>query len=132
MAKETIFVSDIQLDLVDKTGMYKTYDSWPDLASNAFNNSIIGPDFKDIDHIVFAGMGGSGTIGDVFASILSKSEIHVSIIKGYRLPTVTNRNTLVVVTSVSGNTIETLTILEIESMHPFSVVANKVTVKVLS
>jgi glucose/mannose-6-phosphate isomerase len=112
MAKETIFVSDIQLDLVDKTGMYKTYDSWPDLASNAFNNSIIGPDFKDIDHIVFAGMGGSGTIGDVFASILSKSEIHVSIIKGYRLPTVTNRNTLVVVTSVSGNTIETLTILE--------------------
>ena len=30
---------------------------------------------KDIDHIVFAGMGGSGAIGDIFSAILSKTKI---------------------------------------------------------
>ena len=42
--------------------------------------------FKNIDHIVFAGVGGSGTIGDVISSILSKNDIHVNVVKGYLLP----------------------------------------------
>ena len=54
---------------------------------------------------------GSGAIGDLFASILSKTNIHVSIVKGYLLPKTVDKNTLVVTTSVSGNTIETLTVL---------------------
>ena len=56
-------------------------------------------------------MGGSGAIGDIFSSILSKSDIHVSTIKGYLLPKTVDENTLVVITSVSGNTDETLTVL---------------------
>ena len=57
-------------------------------------------------------MGGSGAIGDLFASILSKTNIHVSVVKGYLLPKTVDENTLVVTTSVSGNTAETLTVLE--------------------
>ena len=57
-------------------------------------------------------MGGSGTIGDIFSAILSKNDIHVSIVKGYILPKTVDSNTLVVVTSISGNTSETLTVLE--------------------
>ncbi len=56
-------------------------------------------------------MGGSGTIGDIISSILSKNDIHVSIVKGYLLPKTVDSNTLVVTTSISGNTKETLTIL---------------------
>ena len=35
-------------------------------------------------------MGGSGAIGDIFASILSKTKIHVSIVKGYLIPKTVN------------------------------------------
>ena len=91
--------------------MYKIYDKWPEMARKAFESEPKTVDFKNIDHIVFAGMGGSGAIGDLFSSILSKTDIHVSVIKGYILPKTVDKNTIVVVTSVSGNTDETLTIL---------------------
>ena len=55
---------------------------------------------------------GSGAIGDVFASILSKTDIHVSVVKGYVLPKTATKDTLVVTTSISGNTIETVTVLK--------------------
>ena len=66
---------------------------------------------KDVDHIVFAGMGGSGTVGNVMSSLLSKEDIHVSVVKGYLLPKTVDSNTLVILTSISGNTDEMLTIL---------------------
>ena len=91
--------------------MYKVYDKWPEIAKNAYNQNIELTRFSGIDHIVFAGMGGSGAIGDIFSSILSKENIHVCVTKGYILPKTVDANTLVVITSISGNTIETLTVL---------------------
>jgi glucose/mannose-6-phosphate isomerase len=91
--------------------MYKVYDKWPEIARESFESNQEPVDFDDIDHIVFAGMGGSGAIGDLFSSILSKSDIHVSLVKGYLLPKTVDKNTLVVTTSISGNTSETLTVL---------------------
>lgn len=81
---------------------------WPQIALNFFEKKWDEISFRDIEHIVFAGMGGSGTIGDVFASILSRSGIHVSVVKGYLLPKTVNPNTLIVTTSISGDTQETL------------------------
>ena len=92
--------------------MYAIYDKWPEIAKNAYNSSVEPVDFKNIEHIVFAGMGGSGALGDIFSSILSKTNVHVTLVKGYLLPKTVNSNTVVVPTSVSGNTVETLTILE--------------------
>ena len=92
--------------------MYKIYDKWPDIAKESYKNLLPKIDLKNIDHMVFAGMGGSGAIGDVFASILSKMDIHVTVVKGYLLPKTVNENTLVVCTSISGNTDETLTVLQ--------------------
>ena len=92
--------------------MYEVYDRWPQIASDNFSTNFSKVDIKNIDHIVFAGMGGSGTIGDVFASILSKTDIHVSVVKGYLLPKTVDDNTLVVSTSISGNTLETISILK--------------------
>ena len=102
----------------DTQKMYKIYDDWPNLAKKAYNSDLESIHFEGIDHIVFAGMGGSGTIGDMFASIMSKSKIHVNVVKGYVLPKTVDSDTLVVVTSVSGDTAETMSILE--SAHKLS------------
>jgi len=99
------------IEKYDLQKMYKIYDKWPEIARKSFESNQEPANFDDIDHIVFVGMGGSGAIGDLFSSILSKSDIHVSLIKGYLLPKTVDKNTLVVVTSVSGNTIEALTVL---------------------
>ncbi len=100
------------LEKYDSKKMYKIYNEWPKIARESFESEEESIDFHNIDHIVFAGMGGSGALGDVFAAILSKTNIHVSVVKGYTLPKTVDSKTLVITTSVSGNTIETLTILE--------------------
>lgn len=100
------------LDKIDKQQMYKIYDQWPKIAEENFQFDYKLAEFQNISHIVFAGMGGSGAISDVFASILSKTDIHVDVVKGYLLPKTTNSDSLVIVTSVSGNTAESITILE--------------------
>jgi glucose/mannose-6-phosphate isomerase len=48
----------------------------------------------------------------MFASILSKTKIHVNVVKGYVLPETVNSKTLVIIVSVSGNTIEPLYVLK--------------------
>lgn len=103
------------LEKYDSQGMYKIYDKWPQIARDAYYSDITPLDFKNIDHVVFSGMGGSGTIGDLFSSILSKTDIHTTVVKGYVLPNTVDENTLVICTSVSGNTVETLSILDAAS-----------------
>ena len=100
------------LDAIDVKRMYKIYDQWPEISQNAFQTNLEPIDTSNIDNIVFAGMGGSGAIGDVFSSIFSKTNLHISVIKGYVLPNTINENSLVVITSVSGNTDEALSILK--------------------
>ena len=101
-----------ELEKIDTKNMFKTYDEWPEIAENAFSKNFEKLDFKDIDHIVFAGMGGSGSIGDTITAMLSKEDIHITNVKGYVLPKTVDSKTLVIATSVSGNTVETLTILD--------------------
>lgn len=92
--------------------MYEIYDKWPDIANDAYSSCLEIVDCENVDHIVFAGMGGSGTIGDIFSAILSKTSLHVTVVKGYVLPNIVKSKALVITTSVSGNTPETLSIIE--------------------
>jgi glucose/mannose-6-phosphate isomerase len=113
------FIVDVKLQILnisnlekyDSQKMYKIYDEWPKIARESFESEQESIDFQNIDHVVFAGMGGSGSIGSVFSSILSKTNVHVSVVKGYILPKTVNKNTIVIATSVSGNTVETLSII---------------------
>lgn len=57
--------------------------------------------------IVFAGMGGSGISGNLVKDTVDL-DIPIEISKGYTLPAYANSNSLVVCTSYSGNTEETL------------------------
>jgi len=99
------------LEKFDKNKMYKVYDEWPQIAREHYESGLEPIDFDNISHIVFAGMGGSGAISDIFSSILSKTNIHVEVVKGYILPKTVDSDSLVVTTSISGNTEETLSVL---------------------
>tara|TARA_Y100001936_G_scaffold246397_1_gene290293 strand:- start:1856 stop:2866 length:1011 start_codon:yes stop_codon:yes gene_type:complete len=99
------------IERVDKKRMYKVYDEWPENARKCINKKLKIFNSRFIDHIVFSGMGGSGSIGDVITSILSKEDIHITTIKGYHLPSNLDSNSLIIAISVSGNTEETLTTL---------------------
>ena len=113
------FIVDVKLQILnisnlekyDSQKMYKIYDEWPEIAKNSYfkAESITR---EPVKHIIFSGMGGSGTMGDFFAAILSKTNLHVNVVKGYLLPKNVSSETLVVVTSISGNTAETFSILK--------------------
>ena len=105
-------ITSSDLKKIDKSKMYKVYDDWPEIAAQTFNSNFPRMNVGNFNHIVFSGMGGSGTIGDFFAAILSKTSLHVNVVKGYLLPKNVDSKTLVVITSVSGNTIETITVLK--------------------
>ena len=106
-------MKDSDIQKYDSSKMHQAYEKWPEIAQeNYFSRDLQKTQFKNIDHIVFAGVGGSGTIGDVVSSILSKNDIHVNVVKGYLLPKTVDSNTLIVTTSVSGNSKEALTVLQ--------------------
>lgn len=96
----------------DKSGIHKIYDMWPDIAKEFYMKNYDKAEFGGIDQIIFTGMGGSGAIGDTLSAIVSKTDLHFSIVKGYHLPKTADPRTLVVATSASGNTLETLTVLD--------------------
>ena len=115
-------ITQLDLEKIDSKKMFKVYDNWPEIAKNAYFKAETK--FREpVKHIVFAGMGGSGTMGDFFSAILSKTNLHVNVVKGYLLPKNVDSQTLVITTSVSGNNIETLTTLQ---------AANKIGCKIIA
>lgn len=68
---------------------------------------------KNIQNVVISGLGGSGIGGTVVSQILeNECKIPVVINKNYTLPTFVDEHTLVIVSSFSGNTEETLKAFE--------------------
>jgi len=92
--------------------MCDVYDKWPQLARSAYESKLKSISFDGIDHIILVGMGGSGAICEVISAILSKTKIHTTVVKGYHLPNTADENTLVLSISVSGDTVETISVLE--------------------
>ena len=101
-----------EIDKVDSLKIHVVYDEWPKIAKLYYEKDLKKGNFQSIDHIIFAGMGGSGALGDIFSAILSKTDIHVCVVKGYHLPKTVDSKTLVIPVSISGNTSETLSIVE--------------------
>lgn len=66
-----------------------------------------------ITNVLINGMGGSGIGGTIVSELVSiKSEIPVYVSKSYFLPKYVNKNTLIIISSYSGNTEETIQSLE--------------------
>jgi glucose/mannose-6-phosphate isomerase len=62
-----------------------------------------------ITNVVVCGLGGSGIGGDVLSELLrGELSVPVAVVKGYVLPAFVNKSTLLILSSYSGNTEETL------------------------
>ncbi len=111
------------IDEIDSLKIHAIYDEWPKIAKLYYEKDLKKGNFSAIKHIVFSGMGGSGALGDIFSAILSKTDIHVCVVKGYNLPKTVDPNTLVIPVSISGNTNETLSIMESAYEHGCKIIA---------
>jgi len=101
------------LKKLDPAGMYNLIYNFPSQMKTAmaFGKSIILPDWRprDIRNVVLAGMGGSAIGGDLVRSYLSgELKIPFLISRNYTLPNFVGPASLVIVSSYSGNTEETL------------------------
>ncbi len=100
---------------IDTENMFEAIWNFPD---NLFDALKIGKEielsktYKNIQNIVIIGMGGSAIGGD-FIQILEKDnfKIPISVCRDYTLPNWVNENSLVICSSYSGNTEETLSAL---------------------
>ena len=71
------------------------------------------PQYGDVRNIVVAGMGGSAIGGDLASALLQEElKVPMQVHRDYGLPGFVGRDTLVIASSYSGNTEETLTGLE--------------------
>mgnify|MGYP001412764092 FL=1 len=102
------------IDIIDKDNMFKSISNFPDNIIDAIN---IGEkiDFKNnysqINKIIISGMGGSAIGGDIVYALI-KNEINIPyfVQRGYDIPKWVDSSTLVICSSYSGNTEETLTV----------------------
>lgn len=69
-------------------------------------------DGRTISHVIVTGMGGSA-LAALLAKVWLRQDIHIpiEIVRGYELPASLSKNTLVIASSYSGNTEETLSAL---------------------
>ena len=74
---------------------------------------LLNKNYNSINRVVIAGMGGSAIGGDVVRLLLSSSNnIPITISRNYNLPSWVDENSLVICSSYSGNTEETISALE--------------------
>lgn len=97
---------------LDTTNLHERISNLPQQCRQAWQNAIALPlpkDFNEIDKIVITGMGGSAIGGDLLRSLVSlQSKVDVIVQRDYDLPKSVDKNTLVIASSYSGNTEETI------------------------
>ena len=98
---------------IDREHMLSHIDALPTQFLDAWNAAQAFPlpeTYQHPSHIVLCGMGGSAIGGDLVAALVADSSpVPFSIVRGYDLPaSVAGAETLVIASSNSGNTEETL------------------------
>jgi len=104
-------IAELRLEY-DKSDMYGVISSMPDQIREALKIAEDFPlniDTESVSSILFAGMGGSAIGGDLVRSILEdECKLPISVVRNYKLPTWAGKSTLLLVSSYSGNTEESL------------------------
>ena len=98
---------------LDKSGVYQSIDKLDEQCWDAWQKVQavkIPSDYQNFSNIVICGMGGSCLGADVIRT-LYRNELKIPLIRvrDYRLPSFVNEKTLIVLSSYSGNTEETIT-----------------------
>ncbi len=102
-----------QMQTLDPEGMYSAIYDFPEQmeAARAIGEAweVDKDEFVDVKNIVLAGMGGSAIGGDLLGSYLqNKLQIPFHVCRSYELPEYVDDESLVIISSYSGNTEETL------------------------
>ncbi len=97
----------------DTGNMLGFIDEMPELCRQAWQTASdfeLPKDYTKINKVVVLGMGGSAIGGDLVSSLISKeAKIPIILHRDYNLPAFVNDKTLVIASSYSGATEETLT-----------------------
>ncbi len=112
-------IPDISLDdpavyaRLDPSGMGQRLMALPGQLRQAWEAGLaleLPLDYRQVDKVVVVGMGGSGVGGDLLADLLALESGGpvFSVCRDYRLPPWVDARTLVIASSLSGNTEETL------------------------
>ncbi len=101
---------------IDRENMFKAIWDFPENLMEAENISKdikLKQKYSNIQNIVIVGMGGSAIGGDIM-SILEKHNLNIPLFvcRNYLLPNWVNKNSLIICSSYSGNTEETLSALD--------------------
>lgn len=112
----SILDSREKIKAIDKSGLLASVESLPDQIQDAWEQTegLVFPDtFPSISNIIVSGMGGSG-LGALVIKRLFKDELQVplEIYPHYHLPGYASKDSLVILSSYSGNTEETLAAAE--------------------
>jgi len=96
----------------DKSGMLDHLHRFPEQCLKAWEKVQrfeLPREYAKISNVVIVGMGGSAIGGDIVRRLaLSESKVPVRVHRDYGLPAFVDENTLVIASSYSGNTEETL------------------------
>ncbi len=83
-------------------------------AINIGSNAKLTESKNKISNVLICGLGGSGIGGSIISELAAGSaKIPINVTKGYFIPAYVNENTLVIISSYSGNTEETLNCMEL-------------------
>ncbi|MBU1178147.1 bifunctional phosphoglucose/phosphomannose isomerase [Patescibacteria group bacterium] len=93
---------------LDKSNMRQVILDFPQQFTKALE---FAKDIKaewDFDNVIICGMGGSALPADIVRAYLETTDQHIpiTVIRDYDLPASTNKNSLVIISSYSGNTEE--------------------------
>ncbi len=86
--------------------MYNKIKNFPKQISNTIDNTKLLSIGSDYDKVVIVGMGGSAIAGLIVKDLLP--QVNIVVERNYIPNTAINQNTLVIISSYSGNTEETL------------------------
>jgi len=97
---------------IDKSGMLSHLHNFPEQCQLAWEKIMrfdLPPEYKGIERVIILGMGGSAIGGDVVRRLaLAESKAPVWVYRDYGLPPFVDERTLVITSSYSGNTEETI------------------------
>lgn len=102
----------VNFQQTDRSGMLAHLKSFPEqcqIAWELVTKFDLPPEYKAIERVIILGMGASAIAGDIISHLArAESKAQVWVNRDYDLPSFANENTLVIASSYSGNTEETI------------------------
>lgn len=88
------------------------------------NKALLHEANNKIENVLICGLGGSGIGGSIVSElVVGYAKVPINVTKGYFIPAYVNKNTLVIISSYSGNTEETLNCMELAADREAKIVS---------